>query len=86
MYIIEVLKQGLIMIMIISVPPLATAVIVGIVVSLVQSVMQLQDPTLPFALKLISVAIVLAFTGRWILQEIMQLSINCFDLISRVKI
>ncbi|WP_313627018.1 flagellar biosynthetic protein FliQ [Kosakonia sp.] len=85
MYIVELLKQGLILAMMISVPPVVTAVVAGIIIALLQSVMQLQDATLPFALKMVAVGIILAFSGHWMLQKTVQLSINCFDLISQIR-
>ncbi|MCZ3383966.1 flagellar biosynthetic protein FliQ [Kosakonia sp. SOY2] len=85
MYIVELLKQGLILAMMISVPPVVTAVVAGIIIALLQSVMQLQDATLPFALKMVAVGVILAFSGHWMLQKTVQLSINCFDLISQIR-
>ncbi|QOV64056.1 type III secretion system export apparatus subunit SctS [Kosakonia pseudosacchari] len=85
MDIVELLKQGLVLAMLISVPPVVTAVVVGIIIALLQSVMQLQDATLPFAVKMVAVGVVLAFVGHWMLQKTVQLSINCFDLISQIR-
>lgn len=85
MDIVELLKQGLVLAMLISVPPVVTAVVVGIIIALLQSVMQLQDATLPFAVKMVAVSAVLAFVGHWMLQKTVQLSINCFDLISQIR-
>lgn len=85
MNIIEMLKQGLLTVLLLSSLPMVTAVVVGIAVSLIQSVMQLQDATLPFMLKLVSTAITLIFTGQWILQEVMQFSINCFNVIGQIR-
>ncbi|MDN2486832.1 type III secretion system export apparatus subunit SctS [Kosakonia sacchari] len=85
MYIVELLKQGLVLAMLISVPPVVTAVVAGIIIALLQSVMQLQDATLPFALKIVAVGVTLAFSGHWMLQKTVQLSINCFDLISQIR-
>lgn len=85
MYIVELLKQGLILAMMISVPPVVTAVVAGIIIALLQSVMQLQDATLPFALKMVAVGVILAFSGHWMLHKTVQLSINCFDLISQIR-
>lgn len=85
MYIVELLKQGLVLAMLISVPPVVTAVVAGIIIALLQSVMQLQDATLPFALKMVAVGVILAFSGHWMLQKTVQLSINCFDLISQIR-
>ncbi|MEJ2442513.1 MAG: type III secretion system export apparatus subunit SctS [Exilibacterium sp.] len=74
-------KQGMIMVVILSAPPLIVAVIVGVLTSLIQALMQLQDQTLPFALKLVAVGIALALTGRWIGVEIIQFTSQMFKLI-----
>ncbi|MEJ2417400.1 MAG: type III secretion system export apparatus subunit SctS [Exilibacterium sp.] len=75
-------KQGMIMVVILSAPPLIVAVIVGVLTSLIQALMQLQDQTLPFALKLVAVGIALALTGRWIGVEIIQFTSQMFKLIT----
>jgi type III secretion protein S len=49
-----------------SAPALLTATILGVIVSLVQALMQLQDQTLPFFIKLVAVVFVLAITGGWV--------------------
>ncbi|MCX8956571.1 type III secretion system export apparatus subunit SctS [Erwinia psidii] len=85
MYILEILKQGFYILLLLSAPPMLIAIFVGVTISLIQSMMQLQDATLPFVLKLISVGIMLFITGRWILDQIVQLSLNCFDLISQAN-
>ncbi len=74
-------KQGLIMVVTLSAPPLIVAVIVGVLTSLLQALMQLQDQTLPFALKLVAVGIALALTGRWIGVEIIQFTSQMFKMI-----
>ncbi|GGM31069.1 type III secretion system export apparatus subunit SctS [Pseudomonas asuensis] len=76
-------KQGMILVVILTAPPLAVAVLVGVVTSLLQALMQIQDQTLPFGIKLASVGITLAMTGRWIGVELIQFINMAFDLIAR---
>ncbi|MBW5413567.1 type III secretion system export apparatus subunit SctS [Pseudomonas sp. MAG002Y] len=76
-------KQGMILVVILTAPPLAVAVLVGIIISLLQALMQIQDQTLPFGIKLASVGLTLAMTGRWIGVELIQFINMAFDLISR---
>jgi type III secretion protein S len=76
-------KQGMILVVILTAPPLAVAVLVGVVTSLVQALMQMQDQTLPFGLKLAAVGLTLAMTGRWIGLELIQFTNMAFDLIAR---
>lgn len=76
-------KQGMFLVVILTAPPLAMAVLVGVVTSLLQALMQMQDQTLPFGLKLAAVGLTLAMTGRWIGLELIQFINMAFDLIGR---
>lgn len=76
-------KQGMFLVVILTAPPLAVAVLVGVVTSLLQALMQMQDQTLPFGLKLAAVGLTLAITGRWIGLELIQFINMAFDLIGR---
>lgn len=79
---ITIFKQGMLLTVLLSAPPLLTAVLVGVVVSLLQALLQVQDQTLPFALKLVAVGCSLAITGRWIGVELIQFANQTFTLIS----
>lgn len=68
------LIQGMKLVVILSAPALIAATVSGVLVSLLQSMMQVQDQTLPFGVKLIVVSITLALTARWIGVEIIQLA------------
>jgi type III secretion protein S len=57
----------------------------GIVISLVLSVFQIQDQTLPFAVKLIVVGAALAITSQAIGAELVRLIDQAFDLASVVR-
>lgn len=48
-------------------PILAVSLIIGLVIGLLQSVIQVQEPTLTFVPKLIGVAAVLVLGGNWML-------------------
>ena len=76
-------KQGMWWVVLLSAPPLIVAVVVGVLTSLVQALMQIQDQTLPFGIKLVAVGITLALTGRWIGVEMIQLLNLMFDMVSR---
>lgn len=76
-------KQGMLLVVVLSAPPLIVAVAVGVLTSLVQALMQVQDQTLPFGIKLIAVGVTLALTGRWIGVELIQLINLTFDMVAR---
>ncbi|AOA06793.1 MULTISPECIES: type III secretion system export apparatus subunit SctS [Pseudomonas] len=76
-------KQGMLLVVVLSAPPLIVAVVVGVLTSLVQALMQVQDQTLPFGIKLVAVGVTLALTGRWIGVELIQLVNLTFDMAAR---
>ena len=76
-------KQGMLLVVVLSAPPLIVAVIAGVLTSLVQALMQIQDQTLPFGIKLVAVGITLALTGRWIGVELIRLLNLTFDMAAR---
>ncbi|SDV04672.1 type III secretion system export apparatus subunit SctS [Pseudomonas mucidolens] len=80
---IQLFKQGMLLVVVLSAPPLIVAVIVGVLTSLVQALMQVQDQTLPFGIKLVAVGVTLALTGRWIGIELIKLINLTFDMVAR---
>lgn len=85
MDILTLFRQGLLLVVILSAPPLLVAVIAGVIISLVQAAMQLQDQNLPFCIKLIAVGLTLALTGRWVGVELMELAQAAFAMMSTVR-
>ena len=77
-------QQGLWLAVIMSAPPLLIATLFGVIVSLIQAVTQVQDQTLPYVVKLMSVAVTLAVLGRWFGNELIQLFNLAFTLLPNV--
>nr|CAE53694.1 putative HrcS [Pseudomonas fluorescens] len=73
-------KEGMLLVVLLSAPPLIVAVIVGVLTSLVQALMQIQDQTLPFGIKLVAVGLTLLVTGRWIGVELLGLLRRAFEM------
>jgi type III secretion protein S len=69
---IALFQKGVLLVVVLSAPTLIVAVIVGVLVSLVQTLVQIQDQTLPFAIKLIAVGMSLMATGGWVGGEILN--------------
>lgn len=55
-----------------SAPVLVTALVVGFVVSLIQSVTQIQEVTLSFVPKAIAAAAALLVSGHWMIAELVS--------------
>lgn len=69
---IEVLRGLITTVLLIIAPILIVAVVVGLVVSLIQSATSIQEQTLSFVPKLIAVALVLVLAAPWMLRNLMQ--------------
>ena len=65
-------SQALYLVLVISLPPIVIASVIGIVLSLVQAVTQLQEQTLTFGVKLIAVVLSLFLLGGWMSGEILR--------------
>lgn len=53
----------------IAAPILLTSIVVGVLVGLLQSVTQIQEPTLAFVPKFAAIGLVIIISGPWMLQE-----------------
>lgn len=62
-------------------PILLVSLAVGLGISLIQSVTQIQEVTLTFVPKLIAVAVVIVILGNWMLHQIVDFTKEMFDMI-----
>ena len=63
---------------------LLTSLTVGLLVGLVQSATQLNEPTLAFVPKFIAVGGVLLLSGGWMMQEMVSFTEELFETIPRL--
>jgi type III secretion protein S len=84
MEVTEIFRQALLMIVMLSGPALAVAVVLGILVSVVQSLFQVQDQTLAFTLKLVAVSGILLMSAVWMRAELVSLANNVFEAMGNV--
>jgi type III secretion protein S len=73
------LTQALVLVTIVSLPPILVASVVGVVVSLVQALTQVQEQTLSFAVKLIAVMVTIAATAGVLGSEILSFTVKLFS-------
>jgi len=62
-------------------PVLVTALVIGFVVSLLQSITQIQEVTLSFVPKAIGVAVALLVAGHWMISETVSFTQELFEKI-----
>ena len=73
---IDYAVKALYLVMILSLPPI---IVVGIVLSLIQAITQLQEQTLAFGVKLLAVGLTLFLMGKWLSGEILRYSEDIFN-------
>ena len=71
--------KSVLLVLLLSLPPILVATIVGLLVSLVQALTQIQEQTLSFAVKLIAVTITVLITATWMSNEIFSFTVALFD-------
>ncbi|RLV60805.1 EscS/YscS/HrcS family type III secretion system export apparatus protein [Parashewanella curva] len=70
--------------LLLSMPTVLVASILGVLVSLVQALTQIQDQTLQFLIKLVGVSIVMAMTYDWMAVAMLNFANEMFNLIDKV--
>ena len=73
---IEVLRQLISTSLLVVSPILLGSLLVGLVVSLIQSVTSIQEQTLSFVPKLLAVSLVIVLGAPWMLRQLMQFTIT----------
>lgn len=73
---IELLRQLVLTSLMVVGPILLASMVIGILISLFQSVTSIQEQTLAFVPKLVVVGLVLVFTAPWALRNMMQFTIS----------
>lgn len=66
-----------------SLPTVVAASVVGVLISLIQAVTQIQDQTIPFLVKLVVVSVVLVMTYNWMGNSLISYTNLIFQQISR---
>ncbi len=70
--------QALLLILILSGPPVLISMILGLFVAIFQAATQIQEQTLSFVVKLLAVVFTLFIMGSWLGEVIMQFANNIF--------
>src|SRR3990172_6118891 len=70
--------QALLLILILSGPPILISTLLGLFVAIFQAATQIQEQTLSFMIKLIAVIVTLLIMGGWLGSQIMQFTNKIF--------
>jgi flagellar biosynthetic protein FliQ len=72
--ILQVTRQALYLVVLVSTPVVAASLVVGVLVSVIQATTQVQDQTLSFVPKLLAVMLALALAGGWMGAQVLRLT------------
>ncbi len=82
--VIRVLREGILLIVLVSAPLMLVSLLVGLVVSLLQATTQVQEQTLSFVPKLLAIFVTLAIMGPWMLEQTVQFANALFSAIAEI--
>lgn len=80
--VLDLLREGIFVIIKTSMPMLLSALIIGLVVSIFQAVTSIQEQTLAFVPKIIAVFLSIVIFGSWILQTLVGFIAKIFSSFS----
>jgi len=69
---IDLLREAMIVTLVIVGPILVIGMIIGLTISVVQAVTQIQEQTLTFVPKLFAMALAIVFVMPWMLQRLLE--------------
>ena len=78
-------SNALLLVLVLSLPPILVAALVGIVVGLIQALTQIQEQTISFAFKLAAIILVIFMIMGWIGSELIGYAADSFDRVQRVR-
>lgn len=78
-------SNALLLVLVLSLPPIVVAALVGIVVGLIQALTQIQEQTISFAFKLTAIILVIFMIMGWIGSELLGYAADSFDRVQRVR-
>lgn len=82
--IIQLTSQMMWLVLLLSLPVVVVASVVGVLISLIQALTQIQDQTIQFLIKMLAVAVVLALTFHWMGDVLLNYANLSFDQITRM--
>lgn len=66
---VEIMRNALFLVLKTAAPPLIVSLIIGLIVSIFQTVTSIQEQTLTFVPKVVGIFVALMFVGNWMLNE-----------------
>ncbi|MBR3307288.1 MAG: flagellar biosynthesis protein FliQ [Lachnospiraceae bacterium] len=75
----QIMADAMYTVLITSLPPLLVSMIIGLAVSIFQTVTSIQEQTLTFVPKLLAIFLVLMIGGSWMLNNMISYMVNLWS-------
>lgn len=74
----DIAKQAIFLVLKLSAPMLLASLVVGLIISILQTVTSIQEQTLTFVPKLIAVFLCIMLFGNWIITNLREFTVELF--------
>ena len=71
--VLDIARDAIYTIVIVSAPMLLVALVVGLIISIFQTVTSIQEQTLTFVPKIVAVFLIMILAGSWMLNTLLEL-------------
>ena len=82
--IVNLLREGIFQVFILAAPILLAALVVGLIVAIFQATTSIQEQTLTFVPKILTILGMLALLGGWMFSVLRDYAIRLFDIIPQL--
>lgn len=76
---VELTRAAIFLALVISTPPLVASMLIGLIISMLQAVTQIQDQTISFVPKLVVMLLALLLTLPWTIQQVTEYTTVLFE-------
>ncbi len=83
--IVNIMREGIWVLIIVSAPMMVTAMVVGLAVSLIQALTQIQETTLTFVPKMVTMMLVMLLAMPYMLQTLLDYGNELFERIATIQ-
>lgn len=83
--VVEIVRQGIYVLILISAPLMLVALVVGLAIALLQALTQVQEATLTFVPKILAMLLMLAITMPFIIQTLTDYNAKLQDKIAHIQ-
>ena len=77
-----IIRDAIVTALILAAPFLAVTAFIGLFIAFIQAATQIQEQSIPFIIKIVSVGLILVFLGAWLIYIIMDFAQRIFQNIN----